>query len=56
MNLILLGLPGAGKGTHSKKLSKQFDMAHLSSGNLIRKMAKQKYLNRNRNEKMYYGR
>ncbi|MFW5998401.1 MAG: adenylate kinase family protein [bacterium] len=41
MNLILLGLPGAGKGTHARKLMKKYDMIHLSTGKLIRKTARQ---------------
>ncbi|MFW6238484.1 MAG: adenylate kinase [Halanaerobiales bacterium] len=36
MNLVLLGLPGAGKGTHAKNLSEKYDMVHLSSGNIFK--------------------
>ena len=42
MNLVLLGLPGAGKGTHARKLDDKYDnIYHLSSGKLVRKAASQ---------------
>lgn len=37
MRLILLGMPGAGKGTQAKKISKKFDILHVSSGNILRR-------------------
>jgi adenylate kinase len=36
MILILLGAPGAGKGTQSEVLSERLQMAHVSSGDLLR--------------------
>ncbi|HKP52350.1 MAG TPA: adenylate kinase [Chloroflexia bacterium] len=36
MILILLGAPGAGKGTQSEILSEQLQMPHVSSGDLLR--------------------
>ena len=36
MYLILLGLPGAGKGTQAALLSEATGMAHITSGGLFR--------------------
>ena len=34
--IILLGAPGAGKGTQAEVLCAQFELAHISSGDLFR--------------------
>ncbi|MDX2106640.1 MAG: adenylate kinase [Candidatus Melainabacteria bacterium] len=36
MQVLFLGAPGSGKGTQCKKLSAKLDLAHLSSGDLLR--------------------
>ena len=36
LNLVLFGPPGAGKGTQSENLIKQYHLVHLSTGDLLR--------------------
>jgi len=36
LRLILLGAPGAGKGTQAGLISQKLDLAHISSGDLLR--------------------
>ncbi|MGN1317844.1 MAG: adenylate kinase [Lachnospirales bacterium] len=36
MKLVLIGCPGAGKGTQAKKLSAHYNIAHISTGDLLR--------------------
>ena len=34
--ILLLGVPGSGKGTQGKKLKEEYGFAHISSGDLLR--------------------
>ncbi|WP_010621646.1 adenylate kinase [Paucilactobacillus suebicus] len=36
MNLILMGLPGAGKGTQAQKIVDEFHIPHISTGDIFR--------------------
>jgi adenylate kinase len=37
MRVVLLGPPGAGKGTQAQKLAEQLDIPHISTGELFRR-------------------
>ena len=36
MKIIMLGAPGAGKGTHAKKISEKYSIPHISTGDIFR--------------------
>ena len=36
MNLLIMGLPGAGKGTQAAKMVEEFGLAHISTGDMFR--------------------
>ncbi len=41
MNLILLGAPGAGKGTQAVRIAEEYKIPHISTGDIFRKNIKE---------------
>jgi adenylate kinase len=40
MNLILMGLPGAGKGTQAERIVATYNIPHISTGDMFREAIK----------------
>jgi adenylate kinase len=42
VNLVLLGAPGAGKGTQAKMLCEEYRIVHISTGDILRENVRKK--------------
>ena len=42
MNLVLMGLPGAGKGTQAERIVEEYNIPHISTGDMFRAAMKEK--------------
>ena len=41
LNLVLMGLPGAGKGTQAEKIVEKYNIPHISTGDMFRAAIKE---------------
>lgn len=42
MNILIMGLPGAGKGTQAEQIKKEYNLPHISTGDMFRAAIKAK--------------
>ena len=56
MKIVMLGAPGAGKGTQAKMISEKYGIPHIKSISLVDKVRKDQELDRAREKgKRVYG-
>ena len=41
LNIVIFGPPGSGKGTQSEKIIEKYDLAHISTGDILRQEMKE---------------
>lgn len=42
LRALIMGAPGSGKGTVSERIVRSFDVLHVSSGDILRNMIREK--------------
>ena len=42
MNILIMGAPGTGKGTMSKRIRENYDVVHISTGDMLRQAVEEK--------------
>ena len=52
-NIIFIAPPAAGKGTQAKFISKEYNIPHIATGDLLREEIGKKYRNRYPNKRRY---
>ena len=53
MKIIMLGAPGAGKGTQAKKIAGKYGIPHVSTGDIFQSQHQERYRAGHAGESLY---
>lgn len=56
INLLIMGKPGAGKGTQATRLLKHYQLTHISTGDIYREEMQKKFFNWSNGQTVYFER